>query len=201
MPFGPSYPKIGSANPITGQNLYTVIDPYNTALENNGALQPLGTIYEAPLNPAVVGAAANGSGLEGFYKYVRYNPTASQVLKTGPVLVYWKDETFTTVTGLASEALSLDLPAGWLLYNTTTKSGAVAADINGNFCWILVGGFLPGAWVTTGTAVGGAIIPSGSTFGATGYIAPSTAITDPVVGRVLTAASSNLSDLYVPLIN
>lgn len=199
--FGIDYPKIGSANPLTGQNLYTVIDPYNSALENNGALQPLGSLYQAPLNPAVIGAAANGSGLNAYYKYVRYNPTVTQTLKTGPTLVYWKDKSFTIVTGLASEALSLDLPAGWMLYNTTTTSGAVAADINGNYCWILVGGYLPGAWVTTGTAVGGAVIPSGSTFGATGYIAPSTAITDPVVGRVVTVAASNLSDLYVPFLN
>jgi hypothetical protein len=197
--FGLDYPKIGSANPITGQNLYTVIDTYNTALENNGAQQPLGSIYQAPLNLGTL--VTSGIGLNAYYKYVRYNPTASQTLKTGPTLVYWKDETFTTVTGLASEALSLDLPAGWLLYNTTTLSSATAAQINGNFCWILVGGFLPGAFVTTGTAVGGAIIPSGTTFGATGYIAPSTAITDPVVGRVLVAAASNLSDLYVPLLN
>jgi hypothetical protein len=201
MSFGLDYPKIGSANPITGQNLYTVIDTYNTALENNGAQQPLGSIYQAPLNPAVIGTAANGSGLNAYYKYVRYNPTVTQALKTGPVLTYWKDETFTTTTGLASEALSLDLPAGWMLYNTTTLSSATAAQINGNFCWILVGGFLPGAWVTNGTAVGGAIIPSGTTFGATGYIAPSTNITDPVVGRVLTVAASNLSDLYVPFLN
>lgn len=199
MSFGLDFPKIGSANPITGQTLYTVIDPYNTALENNGALQPLGSIYQAPLNPSSL--VTSGIGLNAYYKYVRYNPTVTQALKTGPVLVYWKDKTFTTVTGLASEALSLDLPAGWLLYNTTSLSSAVAADINGNYCWILVGGYLPGAWVTTGTAVGGAIIPSGSTFGATGYIAPSTAITDPVVGRVVTVAASNLSDLYVPLIN
>jgi hypothetical protein len=204
--FGLDYPEFGSTNPITSSSaLYTAVDAYNTALENNGALQPLGSIYQAPLNPA--NTTTTGIGQNNYFKYVRYNPTATQNFLAGPVLVYWKDKTFTTVTGLASEALSLDLPAGWLLFNTTTTplaSGQTAAQqaalVNGNFVWIQVGGYLPAAYVTTGTAVGGAIIPSGSAFGTTGYIAPSTNITDPVVGRVVTVASSNLSDLYIPLI-
>lgn len=209
MSFGIDYPNFGATNPLTaGTTVYTAVDTYNTALENNGANQPLGSIYQAPLTLGVVGTATKGIGLNGYFKYVRYNPTVSQNFLTGPQLVYWKDNTFTTVTGLASEALSLDLPAGWLLFNTTTTplaTGQTAAQqaalVNGNFVWIQVGGYLPGAYVTTGTAAGGVIIPASSTFGATGYIAPSTTITDPVVGRVIAAAASNLCDLYVPLIN
>ena len=205
--FGIDFPAFGSTNPLTGgSSLYTAVDPYNTALENNGAFQPLGSLYQAPLNPANI--VTTGIGQYNYYKYVRYNPTATQNFLTGPALVYWKDKTFTTVTGLASEALSLDLPAGWMLFNTTTTplaSGQTAAQqaalVNGNFVWIQVGGYLPAAYVTTGTAVGGAVIPSGTTFGATGYIAPSTNITDPVVGRVVTVAASNLSDLYLPFLN
>ncbi len=207
MAFGLDFPDFGATNPITaGSTFYTAVDTYNTALENNGANQPLGSIYQAPLNPS--NTTTKGIGANNYYKYVRYNPTATQNFLTGPQLVYWKDNTFTIVTGLASEALSLDLPAGWMLFNTTTTplaTGQTAAQqaalVNGNFVWIQVGGYLPGAYVTTGTAAGGAIIPSGTTFGATGYIAPSTAITDPVVGRVIAAAASNLCDLYVPLIN
>lgn len=200
MGFGIDYPEISTGNP------YTVVDTYNTALENNGAFQPLGSIYQAPLNVATI--VTKGIGLNNYFKYVRYNPTVSQNFLTGPQLVYWKDNTFTTVTGLASEALSLDLPAGWLLFNVTSTPLATgqtaaqqAATVNGNFVYIQVGGFIPQAYVTTGTAVGGAIIPASSTFGATGYIAPSTNITDPVVGRVVSVAASNLSDLYVPFLN
>jgi hypothetical protein len=200
MPLGPSYPKIGSANPITGQNLYTVIDTYNTALENNGALQPLGTTYEAPLNPASLTTA--GIGLTAYYKYVRYNPTTTQTIQAGPALLYWKDETFTTVTPLYSEAYLSALQssgiAGWLLYNTTSLSSAAASLINGNFCWMLIGGFLPGAYVTAGTAGQGIYGVATGAAWATTTTAPAPA---RLAGLVLTAASSNLSDLYVPFLN
>jgi len=197
--FGIDYPKIGSANPLTGQNLYTVIDPYNSALENNGAQQPLGSLYQAPLNPA--NTVTKGLGLNAYYKYVRYNPTVTQTLKNGPGLVYWKDETYTTVTALASEAFSgINNVAGWLLYNTTTTSGAVATDINGNFCWILVGGLLVGAWVTAAAAADAAIFGASSTAFATGTTASGTAPTQKVAGWSLAAAASNLVDLYVPLL-
>lgn len=196
MAFGIDFPEFGSVNPYTGTTPYTAIDTYNTALENNGASQLIGSIYQAPLVPT--SQTAKGGGSNPVYKYVRYNPTASQAILTGPTLVYWKDTTFTTVTGLVSEALSVNAIAGWLLYNTTTLATAVASAINGNFCWIQVGGYLPGAWVTTGTAAGGIIIPLGTTFGATGYIAPTTAITNPIAGVVETIAATNLSDLWVP---
>jgi len=203
--FGLDYPEFGSTNPITSSSaLYTAVDTYNTALENNGALQPLGSIYQAPLNPGAT--STTGIGQNNYFKYVRYNPTVSQNFLAGPQLVYWKDKTFTTVTGLGSEALSTNLIAGWMLFNTTTTplaTGQTAAQqaalVNGNFVWIQVGGYLPGAYVTTGTAAGGVIIGASSTFGATGYIAPGSNVTNEVAGLVVTAASSNLSDLYIPL--
>lgn len=208
MAFGIDYPDFGATNPLTaGTTVYTAVDTYNTALENNGANQPLGSIYQAPLSLGVVGTATKGIGQNNYFKYVRYNPTVSQNFLTGPQLVYWKDNTFTTVTGLASEALSINLIAGWLLFNTTTTplaSGQTAAQqaalVNGNFVWIQVGGYLPGAYVTTGTATGGIIIGASSTFGANAYIAPGSNITNEVAGIVIAAASSNLADLYVPLI-
>ena len=205
MAFGLDFPDFGATNPITaGSTFYTAVDTYNTALENNGANQPLGSIYQAPLNPS--NTTTKGIGANNYYKYVRYNPTVSQNFLAGPQLVYWKDKTFTTVTGLGSEALSINLIAGWMLFNTTTTplaTGQTAAQqaalVNGNFVWIQVGGYLPGAYVTTGTAAGGVIIGASSTFGATGYIAPGSNVTNEVAGLVVTAASSNLSDLYIPL--
>ena len=105
MGFGIDYPAFGSVNPLTttlANTPYTAIDTFNAALENNGASQLLGSLYQAPLVPT--NSAANGGGLNSYLKYVRYNPTTSQTIQAGPALVYWKDETFTTVTGLASEA-------------------------------------------------------------------------------------------------
>jgi hypothetical protein len=196
MSFGIDFPAYASVNPFTGTTPGGSIDVFNAALENNGLPQLLGSLYQAPLVGSAQTAAAGGSN--PVYRYVRYNPTASQTILAGPQLVYWKDKTFTTVTGLASEALSINLVAGWLLYNTTQTPGATAAQINGNGCWLQVGGYLPGAFVTTGTAVGGQIIGAGTTFGATGYVAPNTAPTNTLAGIVVTVAANNLSDLWVP---
>lgn len=197
--FGIDFPDFSGGNPYVGQTAYSSIDTFNTALENNGALQPLGTIYQAPLNPDSIVTA--GIGANVYLKYVRYNPTVTQVLKNGPMLMYWKDNTFTTVTGLASEAYEgINNIAGWMLYNTTAVTGATAAQVNGNFIWLFVGGFLPGAWVTAATA-GDSIYGAASTFGATGHTAESTAPTNRVAGWALTTAASNLADLNVPLLN
>ena len=185
-------------------NIFTAIDTYGatgTATVpplNNGALNVLGSVYQVPLNPANTG---NGVGSNAYVKYVRYNPTASQNLLGGPMICYWKDETFTTVTGLYSEALvGINGVAGWLLYNTTVNTAAVATDINGNYCWIQVGGLLVGAWVTTAAASGASIYGAASTFGATGTTAANTAPPNVVAGWSLAASASNLVDLYVPLL-
>jgi len=196
MSLGIDYPVVSTGS------VYTSIDTYNTALLNNGAQNVLGSMYALPLNPSLVGTAANGSGAQRFVKYVRYNPTASQTILTGPAPVYWKDETYTTVTGLLSEAFvpNANGIAGWLLYNTTTTPSAVAATINGNFCFIAVGGFWAGAVSLTATAAGDAL------YGATGAFTVSrtgagAAITGRVAAFAQTAIASLLSDIYIPLIN
>ena len=195
MSFGLDYPV------ITTGNLFTAIDPYvaTSVSSINGAQNTAGAIYQAPINQATI--VTKGPAPNGYFKYVRYNPTVTQTLKNGPVLVYWKDETFTTVTGLYSEALvGINGVAGWLLYNTTTTTGAVATDINGNWCWIQVGGLLVGAWVTAAAAAGASLYGAASTFGATGTTAASTAPPNVVAGWSLGAAASNLVDLQVPLL-
>lgn len=204
MGIGIDFAAFGATNPFVGTTPYSAVDTFNSLLENNGAAQPLGSIYAAPLNPATI--STNGVGLQPIYKYVRYNPTVSQTILAGPQLVYWKDETFTTVTGLSSESVGINFVAGWLLYNTTTipqgstSNANYAAVINGNYVWIQVGGFLPGAFVTA-ASVGDSIYGAASTFGATGHTAQSTAPPNHVAGWAYTAASSNLADLYVPFLN
>lgn len=205
MSLGIDFPAFGATNPFTGTTPASVIDTYNTALENNGLPQPLGSVYFAPLNPAVVGAAANGSGLQAGYKYVRYNPTTSQTIQAGPALVYWKDETFTTVTPLASEAYntanSVNSIAGWLLPNTTTTPGLLAATLNGNACWIQIAGFLSQAY--TGVAVAAGISLQGGATGATAWASatPAVAGSRPLAWALTAAVSTAfLADLYIPLI-
>lgn len=195
MSFGIDFPVVS-----TGL-LSTSIDPFVSTNLNNGALNIPGAIYQAPINSALIGT--KGPAPNGYFKYVRYNPSVSQTLKNGAQLVYWKDETFTTVTGLYSESLTgtINDIAGWMLYNTTVNSAAVATDINGNYCWIQVGGLLVGAWVTAAAAADASIYGAASTFGATGTTAANTAPTNRVAGWSLAAAASNLVDLYVPFLN
>lgn len=207
MGFGLDFPEVSGGNPYVGNNLFATVDPFNAALENNGAANSLGSIYQAPLNldQVPVGSAANvpGIGLNDYYKYVRYNPTTSEAIQAGPALVYWKDETFTTVTGLSTEAF-INGPngvAGWLLYNTTAVPGATAAQINGNFCWILVGGFLSLAYLGVAASAGASI--EGTASGAA-WLATTPATAGNIVAAIaLTASVSTafLADLYVPLIN
>src|ERR1700761_8080904 len=153
MSFGMDYPV------ITTGNAKTVIDTYiapgapnvnGTSGITNGSFNTPGILYQYQPQPFRVGV--NGSGSPIFLKYVRYNPTASQTIVNGPTIVYWKDETFTTVTGLLSEAiggttLGLNFIAGWMLPNTTDLPSVTAATLNGNWCFIQVGGFLSGAYV------------------------------------------------------
>jgi hypothetical protein len=208
MGFGIDYPAFGSVNPLTttlANTPYAAIDTFNAALENNGATQLLGSLYQAPLVPT--GSVTNGGGLNSYLKYVRYNPTTSQTIQAGPALVYWKDETFTTVTPLAAEAFAgatsaANSIAGWLLYNTTTLSTATAAQINGNFCWIAVGGFVPGAFTGSAALANASIMGGLNAAGAWVTVSPATA-GNKVAAYALTASvtAAFLADIYIPFIN
>src|SRR3984957_20769281 len=97
------FPVIGP-NPLG--NVYGVVDPYNTSLPNNGALKPLGSLWTIP-SPSQGGntllATSTGYGSYLTVKYVRYNSTANAAVNAGPAVVYYTDETFTTVTSTYSE--------------------------------------------------------------------------------------------------
>lgn len=205
MAFGIDFPEFGSVNPYTGTTPYTAIDTYNTALENNGASQLIGSLYQAPLVPT--SSLVAGGGLNAYFKYVRYNPTTSQTIQAGPALVYWKDETFTTVTPLAAEAYntanSVNSIAGWLLYNTTSVPGATAAAINGNFAWIAVGGFVPLAYTGVAVTAGLPLVGSG-TAGAAWASSATVAAGNRIAAYAITTATATpafLADLYVPFLN
>lgn len=208
---GLNYPVINTGAALTTIDTFiasTATNSNGTQNLTNGALNTPGAIYMAQPTPFAV--APNGEGSPRFVKYVRYNPTASQTIQAGPSVVYWKDETFTVVTGLASEAfggatLSLNMIAGWLLPNTTALPGlSTASVLNGNWCFIHVGGFLAGAYMAAAATVGQKITVSAS---ATAFTPTLTAVGTPaalsqVAGYVLTASTAaNLSDIYVPFIN
>lgn len=202
--FGIDFPVVSTGN------LFTSIDGYvangtgninGTSTLTNGGYNTPGALYAAPL-PQGLGVAAKGVGSSPFVKYVRYNPTASQAILTGPALVYWKDVSRTVVTPLQSEAVFAgpNAIAGWLMYNTTSKAGATAADINGNWCFIFVGGYLPQAVAVVNTAVGDVLI-GGATAFTPARIAANAAITNVIAGIAQGAVANGLADVYVPLLN
>lgn len=100
------------------------------------------------------------NGFPPILKYVRYLSTANPALAAGPAVVYYADETGTVVTGVSTEAQggaaagAVNLAAGILLPSTAT-TGITAATLNGNWCWIQVGGLCPGVVLPTAAGLVG----------------------------------------------
>jgi len=193
---------------ISGNSLYTTIDTYNTALLNNGALNPLGARFQYPLTVPIASATA-GQGAPQTIAYVQYKSSSNPAFIASPGLVYWVDKTFTTVTGVYSEsAFGINGVAGYMLLNTTNYPGsltgaALAALVNpsggtsaGNFIWIVVDGYVPGARSAASVAAGDFLIGSTTTFNPARMVA-NTAPTNRVVGMATTAVASNLSDVII----
>ena len=200
MSFGIDFPV------ISGGTLYNSIDAYGangistvSANPANGAYNTPGALYS--YQPSTTSTTANGVGSTRFAKYVRYNPTNSVAIPTGPAPVYWKDEAMITVTPTLAEALggNANAFAGWLMYNTTTTAAAAAATINGNWCFIHVGGFLPGAVAPAATAAGDIIIGAAGAF-TPARVAAGTAPTNVVAGVARSAVANGLADIWVPLL-
>jgi hypothetical protein len=171
---------IVSSNLSPGQciygGIYDTCDPFNAALPNNGALNPLGSVWTIPsmsvsggsyggANPlGLSSSGANTHTLNGYastltVKYVRYKSTGNPAMVAGPAPVYYTDNTFTTVSGVYSEGLGSGYTAaiaGWLLLNTATATTLgtglgtlVSASImNGNYVFIGVQGFIPLCYIS-----------------------------------------------------
>jgi hypothetical protein len=164
--------------------VYATCDPFNSALPNNGALNPLGSVWTIPslsqgggyagtyaLGMSSSGAIThtlNGYGSFLTVKYVRYKSTSNPAMVAGPAPVYYTDGTFTTVTGKYSEgnpAATGEIAsiAGWLLVNPATASATgtgmgsliSATILNGNYVFIGVQGFIPACYITDTTNVTG----------------------------------------------
>lgn len=197
------FPVIG---PNALGNVFGVVDPYNTAYVNNGALNPPGTLWTAPApsQSSTVLASSAGYGSFTTYKYVRYNSTANPAMVAGPAPVYYTDETFTVVSGVFTEGMvsstgSANSIAGFLLPNTGSVagvglgSGVSATLLNGNFVWIAVAGFVPKCYLAAGAQ-------SNSIMGAAGNftVAVTTGVNRPC-GVIWGAVSSSIGDVLVTL--
>lgn len=186
---------------ITTGNPYTVLDAAPSPGVN--PKNPLGTLYAAPVNGSLP-QSSPGVGVPPVMKYVYYNPTSQVVAPVvAPAPVYWKDETFTTVTSVSTEAMSgagttlalaSQFIAGWLLPNTTSIAGLVAVGVpatpsglNGSCVWIQVGGFLAGAFLNATTPIGSTLTPAVASWATTATLAGTNpTVNAPSLGRVLT---------------
>jgi len=196
------FPKIG---PNALNNVYGVVDPYvagSGGSDGNGALNPLGSIWTIP-SPSQGGIALASSIGYGSYltvKYVRYNSTSNPAMVAGPGVVYYTDETLTTVSGAFAESYSASNPtyaAGFLLPNTGSVagvglgSGVSAALLNGNYVFIALAGFVPKAYVAS--------LAQGNPFmGGTGaFTSVVTTTILRTIGWVWGTVTSNIADVVM----
>lgn len=218
---------LGNEYPVFTQELGTGLrdgfgsmTPFNSLLQNNGARNPLGALYFSPsfaqgggLTPGGgVLSTAVGYGAGLWMRYVLYKSTANPAVQTGPAVVYYTDETFTTVSGQQSEAvgtIGASGIAGWLLPNSGTVAGVGAGTTNftatllnqssgsGSFVWIGVCGFIPSAFVSNAAAQGNAVYGSGN-FVIT-PIADASNLTHRIAGYVVGPVTSNIGDVLATL--
>jgi hypothetical protein len=210
MPFG-----LGTQTPkVTTGNVRTTFDPFTpspgattpgpTPNPFNGLANPLGTIFQDQGGADGVSGTTTQLpvGCAAVYKYVLYKSTANPALLAFPAPVYYTDNTFTIVTGKASEAVgtAASFPAGLMMINSTDLTTITATILNnggnGSGVWICINGFVKGAAAPAATVAGDMLVGSAdfawarSTAFAAGTI---------VAARSLTALSGSQSDQQVAL--
>jgi hypothetical protein len=212
MSAGLDFAVINSGNPYTNIDTY-IASPSSTQQTiasqaqpfPNGAYNLLGQAYLAPVIPGLL-SGVNGQGAPLVMRYVRYNSTANPNCLAAPAVVYWTDETFTTVSGVFSEGNpaatgNLNSLAGVLLVNTTAYPGSLtgaqlATALNGNYVWIATSGFVKGVAVPAATAIGDALVGVSGNFLAA-RIASGTAPTSKRILQALTAVAATVADCLV----
>ena len=169
-----------------------------------GENQVIGQRYFAAVNAT----PTNPSGSPAIYMLVNYLSTsaistANLTTAGAPAPVYWTDNTFTTVTGITTEALGgttlgLAFPAGYLMPNIVSLTTLTAAQLLGSQVLIQVAGYLKGAYVSGSTApgIGAWIVPVAGTL-SSNSIAAGSATTYQPFGRQMTALSGTLCDVLV----
>ena len=169
-----------------------------------GENQVLGQRYFASVNAN----ASNPSGAPAIYMLVQYlstsaTTTANLTTAAAPAPVYWTDETYTTVTGITTESLGINFPAGYMLVNTTTGVGLAGTALTatlllGAQILIQVGGYLKGAYnALSGTAGVGNWIEGYAGTLSSQYVVAGTAPGYKPFGIQATAVASGLCDVLV----
>jgi hypothetical protein len=189
---------------VTTGNFRTTIDPYVSGYagypNNPGARNQVGAAYYDS-----TGSLSNPYGVPGKYRYVRYNSTSNPALTsvTGPFIVFWTDTTFTTVSPVESEAAftGISAVAGLCMPNVTALTTLTATILNGNYCWIAVGGYESGMYISSATVTAGeSLVASATTFlptaTAAGTAAPSAR---GALAVAYSASASNLCNVLVTL--
>jgi hypothetical protein len=166
---------------------------------NLGENQVLGQRYVGYNSVGV----SNPYGAPAIYMLVKYLATSATTLANwqtpaAPAPVYWADNTFTTVTGIFSEAynsLGAQMVAGYWMPNTVSLPNATLAQLLGGVGFIQVAGFLPGGWGPTATPGAGFNI-TGSTgnFTSTGS---ASAPAGRTLGVQLTTIASSVCNILV----
>jgi hypothetical protein len=164
-----------------------------------GEAQVLGQRYFSVTNAT----AGNPFGSPAIYQLVKYLSTSALTTANlttfgGPVPVWWTDNTFSVITAISSEALSLNLPAGYMPLNIIDLTTLTGAQVLGAQLLVQVGGYVKAAYgPTAGTAgVGNFIEPVAGTGTSQGVVA-GTAPGYNKFGTQLTAVASGLCDVLV----
>jgi hypothetical protein len=178
---------------------------------NIGEIQVLGQRYvgysaAAPgtTNPP----ASNPSGSPAIYVLAQYLATSATTLANwqtanAPAPVYWTDTTFTTVTGIASEALNggtnATMVAGYLMANYVSLPKLTLTQLLGGYVFVQVAGYLAGAYgPANGTAgVNNSIIGYTGAFQSSGTASGSFPGLPRKLGVQLSAVSSGLCNVLV----
>ena len=192
---------------VTSGNFQTTVDPsvsgYAGYPNNPGNRNPLGAAYYDS-----TGTFSNPWGVPGKYRYVQYVDAGNTAitLLTAPAICYWVDATFTSVTPLYSASgWGINGVAGLIMPNTTAipnlvLSGAtsVQTNLNNNFIWICVGGYVSGALAIspTGSITAGAAIIGSTTAFESAFVTANTAPTNRVLGWAVTATGTPSTGLY-----
>jgi len=180
-----------------------------------GQIQVLGQRYVGysaaytSTNPYGYPSASNPAGSPAVYVQAKYLATSALSLANwqaanAPAPVYWTDNTFTTVTGITTEALGgttlgLNFPAGFMMVNYASAPKLTLAQLLGGYVLVQVAGYLKGAYIsgTSAPGIGSSIIPVAGTLSANS-LAAGTAPTYRPFGRQLTAlVSTNYCDVMV----
>ena len=166
---------------------------------NLGEVQVPGQRYAGITNET----AANPYGAPAIYVLAQYLSTsalttANLTTAGGPAPVYWTDNTFTTVTGIASEGFnSVQMVAGYMMLNIVDVPSLTAAQLLGGLVLVQVAGYLKGAYgPATNPGAMNQIIGAAGAMQSAGITA-GTAVTYRPLGVQLTAVASGLCDVLV----